>query len=371
MSDDSAQQWQNDLQQTKANIYFSYSLNICLEIPLSFAYLYFAYRGFTYFRANSFTFLLLLLNGLALFLYSSSTFGLLITAKRLIEASPDDLTEAYNNYRTVTRVNWWMGIYAGSCYNVSHWIFAFKYWVVSMKLEWLKTGQDPNKYNNWFLIVLTVGVLANCLSDLFFQFSISHQISDDLKLKRLAIADLSFQPALYVSWIVLCDAFRRFSKSKTNEQVINNTKVFFMLFSYLIYAVGVTWVTATQLHNANLKINDRHPTKKEDLNVFYGYDFIFFAFSLSDLVLLVVLYQLMVAERNQNQPNDFDSYPRDSKRSSFQPRSSYTQLSPKSQASNSVNSEEMMRDGNSVYSDADHAILTTVLQKRTYSMNDA
>ena len=162
-----------DLKSTEGNLYFTYGLNICLQLPLSVAYLYFAYRGFTYFRANSFTFLLLLSNGLAMFLYSGSTVGLLITAKRLIEANPADPTEAFNNYRTVTRVNWWIGIYAGSCYGVSHWIFAFKYWTVAMKLEWLKKGQDPNKWNNWFLIALIVGILANCFTNWFFQLSIS------------------------------------------------------------------------------------------------------------------------------------------------------------------------------------------------------
>ena len=86
-----------------------------------------------------------------MFLYSGSMVGLLITAKRLIEANPADPTEAFKNYRTVMRVNWWITIYAGTCYNVSHWIFAFKYWTVAMKLEWLKMGQDPNKWNNWFI----------------------------------------------------------------------------------------------------------------------------------------------------------------------------------------------------------------------------
>ena len=180
MSEDPAKM-QTDLKSTEGNVYFTYGLNICLQLPLSVAYLYFAYRGFTYFRANSFTFLLLLSNGLALFLYSSSTVGLLITAKRFIEANPADPTAAFNNYKTVMRVNWWIGIYAGSCYGVSHWIFAFKYWTVAMKLEWLKAGKDPNKWNNWFLIALIVGILANCFTNWFFQLSLSFHFSDALK----------------------------------------------------------------------------------------------------------------------------------------------------------------------------------------------
>jgi hypothetical protein len=45
-----------------------------------------------------------------------------------------------------------------------------------------------------------------------------------------------------VSWLLLCDAFRRFTKSKREEQVISNMKVFAMVFSYLLFAIGVTVV---------------------------------------------------------------------------------------------------------------------------------
>ena len=61
------------------------------------------------------------------------------------------------------------------------------------------------------------------------------------------VSALTFSTPLYASWLVLVDAFRRFSKSKSSEQVISNTKVFAMLFTYLFYAIGVTIVVAIYL----------------------------------------------------------------------------------------------------------------------------
>ena len=103
-----------------------------------------------------------------MFLYTSSDLAKLIATIRLIEASPADLDEAYNKYLTATSVNLWLGVYSATCYNVSHWIFAFKYWTVAMQLEWLKKGQNPNKRNNLFFFVLVVGIIANCLTSLLF-----------------------------------------------------------------------------------------------------------------------------------------------------------------------------------------------------------
>ena len=66
----------------------------------------------------------------------------------------------------------------------------------------------------------------------------------NLTKKRLLISALVFLTPLYASWIILVDAFRRFSKSKSSEQVISNMKVFALLFTYLFYAIGITIVLA-------------------------------------------------------------------------------------------------------------------------------
>lgn len=87
-----------------------------------------------------------------------------------------------------------------------------------------------------------------------------------------------------------------------------------------------------------------------------GGDFIFFAYWASDLVLLVVLYQLMVIEWQQYEPNDFDSYPR-------QPRSSSkSKLTYTTSENSSINTVEEFTRKKYTYTPTDQAIITSVLK---------
>lgn len=109
----------------------------------------------------------------------------------------------------------------------------------------LKKGQDPNKMNRRFIIVFAAGIVANVIYCFLIQFSATSKFTNDIRKRNLAIAAFVFLSAIYASWIVLCDAFRRFSNSKRSEQVISNLKVSALLLSYLIYAVGYTVVLVT------------------------------------------------------------------------------------------------------------------------------
>lgn len=75
-----------------------------------------------------------------MFLYSSAVFGEILTAKSLLNADLADTTEAYKNYVAAIGVQWWFGLYATFSYTISHWIFAFKYWTLALKVELLKKG---------------------------------------------------------------------------------------------------------------------------------------------------------------------------------------------------------------------------------------
>lgn len=143
------------------------------------------------------------------------------------------------------KVQWWAGLYSELCFNISHWIFAFKYWTLAIKVQMLKKGQDPNKMNRRFIIVFAAGIVANVIYCFLIQFSATSKFTNDIRKRNLAIAAFVFLSAIYASWIVLCDAFRRFSNSKRSEQVISNLKVSALLLSYLIYAVGYTVVLVT------------------------------------------------------------------------------------------------------------------------------
>ncbi len=129
-------------------------------------------------------------------------------------------------------------------YWVTHWIFAFKYWTLALKVEKLKQGQDPSTGDRFYRIVLLIGICLNLVGAMMFAISLDLKISSSLTKERLLISALVFSTPLYASWIILVDAFRRFSKSKSSEQVISNMKVFALLFTYLFYAIGITILLA-------------------------------------------------------------------------------------------------------------------------------
>lgn len=147
-------------------------MEFCLQLPLSLAYIYLAYRSVTFYRANCFTTSLLITNGLAMFLYSICVFAEIITSKHLLDADSADTAAAYNKYQTAVGVLWWVGLYATSCYAISHWIFAFKYWTLAVKVELLKKLQDPNQLNTKFSVVFFLGIIFNLIAGILFQLSI-------------------------------------------------------------------------------------------------------------------------------------------------------------------------------------------------------
>ena len=105
-------------------------------------------------------------------------------------------------------------------------------------------------------LVLVVGIIFNFVGAILFQLSLLENASPDT-MKRLTITALFFTIPLYTSWIVLTEAFRRFKNSEWSEQVINNTKVFAMVFTYLFYALGITLVVIIVLIHSILKFNNK------------------------------------------------------------------------------------------------------------------
>ena len=104
-------------------------------------------------------------------MYSLSVIGQIITSKALINSSELDPVNAYDSYVIATNIQWWIGVYASNTFNISHWIFAFKYWSLAVKLEYLRKGEDTDKLNGKFLIALVIGIVANFLLSMFFQLS--------------------------------------------------------------------------------------------------------------------------------------------------------------------------------------------------------
>ena len=56
----------------------------------------------------------------------------------------------------------------------------------------------------------------------------------------MTIAALVLTAPLYISFLILFDAFRRFRNLKSQEKVINNVKVCALSLAFFAYAFGIT-----------------------------------------------------------------------------------------------------------------------------------
>ena len=183
-----------------------------------------------------------------MFIYSVTMVFLLITTNHLMQADLPQLNTAYNNYRAAFRAEAWVGLACNLCYYNSHWIFALKYWTLAYKIEKLKSGQDPDRKNSRFTVVMLAGIILNTASAILFSLSISQESFSNLeRTKSVIITALVFSSSLIASFVVLTDAFRRFRQTKSKEQVINNLNVCALSFAFLLFAIGVIAVLCIQL----------------------------------------------------------------------------------------------------------------------------
>lgn len=49
-----------------------------------------------------------------------------------------------------------------------HWIFAFKYWSLSLKMEIISVNGDPDSLNTLFYIMFYIGLLLNMLAGISY-----------------------------------------------------------------------------------------------------------------------------------------------------------------------------------------------------------
>jgi len=166
-------------------------------------------------RANGLTLWLLIASGVPMFLFSTSTLVVFVYTRKLILAqSNEEITPAFNQYRLAIRVLWWLTILGESCYNTIHWISAMKYWTLAYKLKLIKEKQDPDQHNNKFMLIFVVGIIFNLLSAIFNQCALSYKLND--KVVPLTYTALFFTLPLFISWLLLSDAFRRFRNEKSS-----------------------------------------------------------------------------------------------------------------------------------------------------------
>ena len=111
---------------------------------------------------------LLVTNGLVMFLYSFATLFNLISVVKVIKADESELKSAASLELISWKVQWWFILLEVLCYWLTHWIFAFKYWTLALKVEKLKQGQDPSTGDRFYRMVLLVGICFNMVGAMMF-----------------------------------------------------------------------------------------------------------------------------------------------------------------------------------------------------------
>jgi len=89
-------------------------------------------------------------------------------------------------------------------FNQAHWLFAFKYWVISWRIELIKKGMDPEKHNKSLKIVnivvtlITVGLPA-----------IDWVLYNNKKIKAFTGVILATNISLIISCFILIWGFKK------------------------------------------------------------------------------------------------------------------------------------------------------------------
>jgi len=79
----------------------------------------------------------------------------------------------------------------------------------------------------------------NVLTAIICKIALLSQNLDFKNSTILTVLGIVFTLPLFVSWLLLSDAFRRFESTKSSEQTINNRQVALLSISFLTYALAV------------------------------------------------------------------------------------------------------------------------------------
>ena len=104
---------------------------------------------------------------------------------------------------------------------MAHWVFAMKYWTLACRIENIKLGKELNKKNKWLNLILAIGTFLNIASAIICKLALL-SVKLEKKIKSLATWAIVFTVPLFASWLILFVAFKKFDKTKSAEQMINN-----------------------------------------------------------------------------------------------------------------------------------------------------
>lgn len=161
-----------------------------------------------------------------------------------------------------------------------HWIFAFKYWTVAIKLEKIKLGENPDLNNRFYKAIFVFGFVLNLAAGIVTCLSGFASVAGETR-RRCDIATAVFLLPLFLSCVFLWDAFRRFKKTKDQTQTINNKQIGILSLAFVSFALGFLAQTISLIFR--------------DFTVsFCIYELTIISFFTSTVLLSSVLYKLII-----------------------------------------------------------------------------
>ena len=137
---------------------------IALDIPASIFLMVLVYKAITIQKARGMTLWLLVGLTSAITMLASFYIFQLVADYRLIEANSSELHDAFLHWLKIYDTLLGLSMVTNLLIDNVHWTFAFKYWTLACKLERIKLGQNPNTFNQRYVVIFVIGIVLTSIS---------------------------------------------------------------------------------------------------------------------------------------------------------------------------------------------------------------
>ncbi len=102
----------------------------------------------------------------------------------------------------------------------------------------MKQNNNPDKHNRWYRVIFATGFVLNLAAGVVTSIGGFASITGQTRI-NCGIASEVFLLPLFLSCVFLWDAFRRFRKTKDENQTINNRQIGILSVAFGAFAFGL------------------------------------------------------------------------------------------------------------------------------------
>ena len=119
--------------------------------------------------------------------------------------------------------------------NVTHWLFATKYWTLSLKLEMIKTSSDITKHDKKSALVFWIGFVFCIISAILM----GYQFNLKPGLKPTNIIILIFELIPLTTCFFLYNALMRINRVNPPHKIIDTVEVYKLITVYGFFCLAI------------------------------------------------------------------------------------------------------------------------------------